>query len=113
MDSGQTAQRRIVEAVATDRVAESEPMMRQLSLFVSGMGCRRCVREVTARLRDVPGVEIVSADPGSCTVRLTGSMTVGDVLAAFNGTSYLPRLHGTTSGDSGDSAGTAFGKPGT
>jgi copper chaperone CopZ len=84
--------------------------MRQLSLFVGGMSCRRCVREVTARLRDVPGVETVSADPGSCTVRLTGSMTVGDVLAAFNGASYRPRLHGTTSGDS---AGTAFGKPGT
>ena len=91
--------------------------MRQLSLFVGGMSCRRCVREVTARLRDVPGVETVSADPGSSTVRLTGSMTVGDVLAAFNGTSYRPRLLGTASsasGDSGgDSGGTAFGKPRT
>ncbi|HET9827271.1 MAG TPA: cation transporter [Nocardioidaceae bacterium] len=91
--------------------------MRQLSLFVGGMSCRRCVREVTSRLRDVPGVETVSADSGRCTVRLTGSMTVGDVLAAFIGTSYRPRLHGTassTGGDSGgDSGGTAFGKPGT
>jgi copper chaperone CopZ len=87
--------------------------MRQLSLFVGGMGCRRCVREVTARLRDVPGVETVSADPGSGTVRLTGSMTVGDVLAAFNGTSYRPKLRGTTTGNTGDSGGTAFGKPRT
>jgi copper chaperone CopZ len=87
--------------------------MRQLHLVVGGMSCRRCVREVTARLRDVPGVETVSADPGSCAVRLTGSMTVGDVLAAFTGTSYRPRLHDTNSGDSGDSGGTAFSKPGT
>jgi copper chaperone CopZ len=84
--------------------------MRQLSLFVGGMGCRRCVREVTARLRDVPGVETVSADPGNCAVRLTGSMRLDDVLAAFTGTTYRPRLDGTASGDSG---GTAFGKPGT
>jgi copper chaperone CopZ len=91
--------------------------MRQLSLFVGGMSCRRCVREVTARLRDVPGVETASADSSRCTVRLTGSMTVGDVLAPFIATSYRPRLHGnpsSTSGDSGgDSGGTAFGKPGT
>ena len=35
--------------------------MRNIQLFVGGMGCRRCVREVTARLRDVRGVETVSA----------------------------------------------------
>jgi copper chaperone CopZ len=84
--------------------------MRQVSLFVGGMSCRRCVREVTARLRDVPGVETVSADPGSCAVRLTGSMTDDEVLAAFTGTSYRPRFEAITSGDSG---GTAFGKPPT
>ena len=115
MDSGWTARQRIVKADRTERFAESEPVMRQLSLFVGGMGCRRCVREVTARLRDVPGVETVSADPGSCVVRLTGSMTVDDVLAAFAGTSYRPRLDGGISGNSrsGDSGGTAFGKPRT
>ena len=73
--------------------------MRQLNLFVGGMSCRRCVREVTARLRDVPGVETVSANPGDCVVRLTGSMQLGDVLAAFTGTTYLPQLDGTRSGD--------------
>jgi hypothetical protein len=40
-------------------------------------------------------------------------MTVGDVLAAFNGTSYRPKLRGTTTGNTGDSGGTAFGKPRT
>ena len=36
--------------------------MRHIELTVGGMSCRRCVREVTARLRDVPGVETVSAN---------------------------------------------------
>jgi copper chaperone CopZ len=61
---------------------------RQLSVFVAGMSCRRCVREVTARLRDVPGVETVSANPGNGVVRLSGSMQLTDVLAAFTGTTY-------------------------
>jgi copper chaperone CopZ len=84
--------------------------MRQLSLFVGGMSCRRCVREVTARLRDVPGVETVSADPGDCLVRLSGSMQLTDVLAAFTGTAYRPRVAGTRAGDSGE---TAIGKSAT
>lgn len=66
--------------------------MRTLRLFVDGMGCRRCVREVTARLRDVPGVEMVAADVGRSEVRIGGSMSPGDVLRAFIGTTYSPRL---------------------
>jgi copper chaperone CopZ len=82
--------------------------MRELNLFIGGMGCRRCVREVTARLRDVPGVERVSADPVNCRVRLWGSMQLADVLAAFTGTTYRPRPDDTTSGDRD---GTGPGKP--
>jgi len=59
-----------------------------MTLFVGGMRCRRCVREVTARLRDVTGVETVTADAGRSVVRLSGSMTSGDVLATFAGTTY-------------------------
>ena len=59
-----------------------------MTLFVGGMRCRRCVREVTARLRDVTGVETVTADAGRSVVRLTGSMTSGDVLGTFAGTTY-------------------------
>ena len=72
--------------------------MRQIRLFVGGMACRRCVREVTARLRDVPGVETVVADAGRSEVRLSGVMTNADVLAAFTGTTYRPELrdHGTS-----------------
>ena len=66
--------------------------MRHLSLFVGNMSCRRCVREVTARLRDVVGVETVAADHGRSTVHLSGVMDVADVLAAFAGTTYRPQL---------------------
>ena len=78
--------------------------MGQLNLFIDGMSCRRCVREVTARLRDVPGVETVSANASNCTVRLSGSMQVEDVLSAFTGTEYRPQLDGTRHGDSGETA---------
>ena len=64
--------------------------MSELTLHVDGMGCRRCVREVTARLRDVPGVETVTADAGRSLVRLSGSMTLADVVRAFVGTTYRP-----------------------
>ena len=62
--------------------------MSEMTLYVGGMHCRRCVREVTARLRDVTGVETVTADAGRSVVRLTGSMTSGDVLGTFTGTTY-------------------------
>jgi len=66
--------------------------MPDLTLHVGGMSCRRCVREVTARLRDVVGVETVAADMGRSQVRLSGSMTFPDVVRAFLGTTYRPRL---------------------
>lgn len=66
--------------------------MRHLCLFVGGMDCRRCVREVTARLRDVPGVETVVADVSRSLVRLSGTMAAADVLAAFAGSGYAVRL---------------------
>ena len=88
--------------------------MRQFNLFVDGMSCRRCVREVTARLRDVAGVETVTADPSDCMVRLSGSMRLADVVAAFTGTTYRPELKIATdnaSGDTDDDSGrTAVGK---
>ena len=36
--------------------------MAVIALRVPGMTCRRCVRIVTARLRDLPGVVMVAAD---------------------------------------------------
>jgi copper chaperone CopZ len=66
--------------------------MSEMTLHVDGMGCRGCVREITARLRDVPGVQTVVVDSATSTVRLSGSMTVEDVLDAFTGTTYHPGL---------------------
>ena len=54
------------------------------------MTCRRCVREVILWLRDGPGVERVTANPAGSLVHLSGSMTLADVLAAFEGTTYRP-----------------------
>jgi copper chaperone CopZ len=66
--------------------------MRDLRVSVQGMGCRQCVREVTGRLRDVPGVNTVVADIATRTVRLAGSMTDADVLAALAGTTYIAHI---------------------
>ena len=52
-------------------------------LVVGGMSCRHCVRQVTACLRDVPGVELVEADMASCQVRLRGRFALSDVLSAL------------------------------
>jgi copper chaperone CopZ len=81
--------------------------MRHITLFVAGMSCRRCVREVTARLRDVPGVATVTANPGDSVVRLSGRMEMADVLAAFLGTAYRPDVRRDGGADSG---GTAVGQ---
>ena len=67
-----------------------------LTLHVRGMGSRRCVREVSARLRDVVGVQLVTVDPTGQTVTVVGDMSADDVLAAFSGTTYSPRLVGLT-----------------
>ncbi|MGQ0632704.1 MAG: heavy-metal-associated domain-containing protein [Sporichthyaceae bacterium] len=56
---------------------------RHLVLRISGMSCRHCVRQVTAALRDVTGVEIVEADATTCHVRLRGSFVAADILAAL------------------------------
>ena len=66
--------------------------MMQINLRGAGMGCRRCVRDVTARLRDVPGVETIATDTVNNLVLLRGTMTARDVLAAFTGTNYGPTL---------------------
>lgn len=68
--------------------------MRTVGLVVGGMDCRRCVRGVTARLRDLPGVETVMADAGSSVVRVAGTMSVDDVLEALRGLSYSVELLG-------------------
>jgi copper chaperone CopZ len=62
--------------------------MTGLTLYVDGMGCRDCVRDVSARLRDVPGVETVTADHRRCVVFLRGEMTRDAVVVALDGTRF-------------------------
>ena len=66
--------------------------MRHIELRVAGMTCRRCVREVTTLLRDVPGVTQITADSSLSVVRVSGSMSESRVHAAFAGTTYAPRV---------------------
>lgn len=64
----------------------------RLTLHVSGMACRHCVREVTARLRDVAGVATITADWTTCVVVLRGTMAVADVLAALADSDYVAEM---------------------
>jgi copper chaperone CopZ len=59
-----------------------------VTLHVSGMNCRRCVRKVTAALRDVAGVAMVQADARNSTVVLHGDAAVADVLTALDGAGF-------------------------
>jgi copper chaperone CopZ len=68
--------------------------MPEVRLSVGSMHCRHCVREVTRWLRDVIGVETITADAASGTVVLSGTMAVADVLAAFAGSDYTPEVLG-------------------
>ena len=54
-----------------------------VTLLVTGMSCRHCVRQVTACVRDVPGVETVEADRVTGEVRLRGRFALADVLSAL------------------------------
>ena len=76
-----------------------------MTLYVGGMRCRRCVREVTARMRDVAGVETVTADAGAVGGPADRLMTSDDVLGAFTGTTYRAEVLD-------DSGRTATGQPG-
>lgn len=89
-DSGRTARGRTV--VLHTSVLAKEDAMTRLSLQVGGMGCRRCVREVTALLRDLPGVETVVADARRSVVTLTGSMRLADALAVLADSGHASRL---------------------
>jgi copper chaperone CopZ len=66
--------------------------MPEVKLSIGTMRCRRCVREVTGWLRDVAGVETVTADAMTGTVVLGGTMAIADVLAVFVGSDYTPEL---------------------
>lgn len=66
--------------------------MPTIELVVDGMRCRRCVRQATALLRDVAGVETVVADSRTSRIIVTGDVTEEAVLAALAHTSFRVRV---------------------
>jgi copper chaperone CopZ len=63
--------------------------MAVIALHVPGMTCRRCVRIVTARLRDLPGVVVVAADAAAEEVTVQGEVSEDRVRAALAEVSVL------------------------
>ena len=66
--------------------------MPEVRLSVGSMQCRHCVREVTGWLRDVVGVETITADAKTGSVVLGGTMAVADVLAVFAGSDHTAQV---------------------
>ncbi len=57
--------------------------MAVIALHVPGMTCRRCVRMVTGRLRDLPGVIMVEASAVAAEVVVHGEVSGDQVRAAL------------------------------
>jgi copper chaperone CopZ len=57
--------------------------MAVIALHVPGMTCRRCVRIVTARLRDLPGVILVESNAVAEEVIVHGDVSGDQVRAAL------------------------------
>ncbi len=62
--------------------------MRRVTLEVGGMSCRRCVRQVTARVRDVDGVQTVVANRAAGSIVVLGDMTGAALLDALAATEF-------------------------
>ena len=58
--------------------------MTVVEMQVPGMTCRHCVRAVTARLRDLPGVVAVEADAEHARLVVYGDITADQVRAAVD-----------------------------
>ncbi len=57
--------------------------MAVIAMHVPYMRCRRCVRSVTARLRDLPGVVTVEADARTAELVVRGEVTEDQVRGAL------------------------------
>ena len=62
--------------------------MSVIEMHVPGMTCRHCVRAVTARLRDLPGVVTVEADAEHARLVVHGDVTAEQVQAALDDVSF-------------------------
>lgn len=61
----------------------SDANLPQIAVRVPTMVCRHDVRDVTARLRDVAGVQRVTAEAATATVTVEGSVTWRALLEAL------------------------------
>ena len=59
--------------------------MAAITICVPWMTGRRCVRIVSAWVRDLPGVDLVHADPSTGMLLVLGSVTAEQVRAAVAG----------------------------
>lgn len=66
--------------------------MQTIQLYVEGMRCPRCVREATARLRDLPGVATLTADRGTGQITVTGDISTNALLEALAGSSFTAQV---------------------
>lgn len=66
--------------------------MRTLIFSVDAMRCRRCVRRATALVRDVEGVQAVTADAESGLLTVRGTMTGLDIVRSLRNTTFTARL---------------------
>ena len=61
-----------------------------LMMCVPGLACRHAVRVVSARLRDVPGVQSVEVDAPAGWVVVRGPVDIEQVRAALTEAGYPP-----------------------
>lgn len=66
--------------------------MQTIQLYVEGMRCPRCVREATARLRDLPGVATLTADRRTGRITVTGEAAATDLLDALAGSNFTAEI---------------------
>ena len=73
----------------------------RVQVQVQGMGDRHAIRSVTARLRDVPGVETVVVDVLTGLVTVTGTASTADLVAAIGDSPCRAAVAGTAAGPPG------------
>jgi hypothetical protein len=72
-------------------VAEgAEPAMQVITVFVAAPLCRRCVRIVSRRVSDVPGVVSLEVDAAAGRLRIRGGADVQQLLAAIRSAGFAP-----------------------
>lgn len=90
MDSGTTAAR-----TTLSRYRWTGEAIAVITLHIPAMTCRRLVRAVTARVRDLSGVDAVEARADTATLVVHGTATEGQVRAALTHAGFQVSAPGT------------------